>query len=310
MSKFKLVCLVACLIFSLAVFSGLIEQQVAAAKSKELSTLTPISSEQASPPKERVELSVKLPILSGEAESSFMFNVNLSYTGGEEPKLFDLHTEGPADWMTWVQTSTGQRIPAIELDPEKTYPETIVVYATGLLWKLPEPDEYTIRLEVAGHDTGEPRDSRELTAIVTSRTDFLVKTTSGRLNIKAKAGKESYLSVIVTNIGSTVLDKVTFSSSNPEEWSITFKPEKIESLSPDRSEEIEVAIKPPSETIAGDYMVTLRFDSDPKPSVTELPELDIRVMVSTPTKWGWIGIGIVIAVIAGLAVTFTRLGRR
>ena len=310
MNKFKLTCLAFCLILALAVFSGLIDQQVVMAKYKELSGSPALSAEQASPSEEKIEISTKYPVLSGEAESPFMFNVDLLYTGGDEEKIFDFHTEGPADWMTWVQTSSGQRVEAIQLDPKKTYPETIVVYATGLLWKMPEPGEYTIRLEVVGRDIGGSKDSMEFTAVVNSRTDFLVNTTTGRLNIKAKAGEESHLSVNVANIGSTVLDKVTFSTTKPEKWSITFKPEKIESLSPDHSEEVEVTIKPPSKTIAGDYMVTLKFDSDPKPSVSELPELDIRVTVSTPTKWGWIGMGIVIAVIAGLAVTFTRLGRR
>jgi uncharacterized membrane protein len=163
---------------------------------------------------------------------------------------------------------------------------------------------------VAEANTGEPKNSIEFKAIVTGRTDFIVQTKTERLNIKAKAGEYSYFPIVVTNLGTTILDKVTFSSKKPEEWSVTFKPEKLESLSQDYSEEIEVAIKPPSKTIAGDYMITLEFDSDPRPSVTELPELDIRVTVSTPSKWGWIGAGIVIAVIAGLAVTFTRLGRR
>jgi len=73
--------------------------------------------------------------------------------------------------------------------------------------------------------------------------------------------------------------------------------------------EIEVTVKPPSKTIAGDYMTTLKFDADPELS-TAPPELEIRVTVSTPTKWGWIGAGIIAAVIAGLVVGFRRFGRR
>jgi uncharacterized membrane protein len=38
--------------------------------------------------------------------------------------------------------------------------------------------------------------------------------------------------------------------------------------------------------------------------------IDVRVTVLTPTIWGWVGIGIVVLVIAGLAVMFMRLGRR
>lgn len=313
MNKFKLACFIACLTLSLVVFTGLIDQQVAAAKSKEVSISPPTLLAQASQPEEKIELITKFPELSGEADLPFSFDVELSYKGGEQRKLFDFHTEGPPDWLVDVRSSgygAQKIIPSIYLDPKATYPEKITVVAQGLPWKLPEPGEYIIRLEVAEASTGEPKNSIEFKAIVTGRTDFIVKTKTERLNIKAKAGEYSYFPIIVTNLGTTVLDKVTSSSKKPEEWSVTFKPEKLESLSQDYSEEVEVAIKPPSKTIAGDYMVTLKFDSDPRPSVTELPELDIRVTVSTPTKWGWIGVGIVIAVIAGLAVTFTRLGRR
>jgi len=37
---------------------------------------------------------------------------------------------------------------------------------------------------------------------------------------------------------------------------------------------------------------------------------EIRVTVETPTIWGIIGIGIIVIVIVGVAIIFTRLGRR
>ena len=314
MNKPRLACFGVYLLLCLAMFGGLITQAVVEAKSDEVSSLPPALPAQASPSEEKIELFTKFPELSGEAESYFRFEVELSYKGEEQKKLFNFYTEGPVDWVVDVRSApygeAEKFIPSMYLDPEATYPERIIVVARGLPWKLPKPGEYGIRLEVAEAISGEPNGSIELKAIVTGRSDFLVKTASGRLNTKAKAGEYSYLPIMVKNIGTTVLDKITFSSDKPEDWSITFKPERIEILSPDSSEEVEVAIKPPPKTIAGDYMFTLKFDSDPKPSVTELPELDIRVTVSTPTHWGWIGVGIVAAVIAGLTVAFTRLGRR
>ncbi len=308
MNKVKLACLVACITLCLAMFGGLVNQRAIVG-----------AEEPTSLPEEKVELSCKFPELSGEAEQYFKFDVQLSYEGGEQKKLFDFYTEGPPDWVIDVRSGaygeTEKIIPSIYLDPEKGYAEQIAVVARGVPWRLPEPGEYTIRLKVAEDSSGEPKDSIEFKVMVTGRSDFMVQTTSGRLNIKAKAGESSYLPIIVTNIGTTVLDKVTFSSSKPtgvggEEWSITFKPEKIESLSPGSSEEVEVVVKPPSKTIAGDYPVTLNFDSEPKSSVNAPPKLEIRVAVSTPSHWGWIGLGIVIAVIAGLVVGFRQLGRR
>lgn len=303
MNMSKLACLAFCFLLSLAVFSGLITQATAIAQPED----------QAPPPEERIELSTKYPAVSGPADTVFQFEVELNYVWGDKTRYFEFSLEGPTGWLAYVQKSTyeTEQIPGLNLDAMKLYPEKVVVVAVAPFWLFPEPGDYIIKLEAAA---GEIKGSIDLTARITARYDFMVETATGRLNINATAGKESHLTIAVTNIGTASLDKVTFSSSKPsgiagEEWSITFKPDKIESLPPGDKQEVEVTIKPPSKTIAGDYMTTLRFYSDPKPS-TELPKLDIRVAVGTSTKWGLIAVGIVVAVIAGLVVGFRQLGRR
>ena len=312
MNKFKLVSLMACLILCLVLFSGLISQQAAMAKSEQVNGASLISSEQASPPEEKIELSTKYPAVSGPADTVFKFEVDLNYVG-EETRYFEFSLEKPTDWLALVQKSAyaEEQIPGLNLEPTIYTPEKVVVVVIAPFWLYPEPGEYTIRLEAAAEEI---KGSIDLTARITARYGFSVETATGRLNIKATSGKESYLPITITNTGTATLDKVTFYSSKPsgiagEEWSVTFKPDKIESLSPGDNREVEVTIKPPSKTIAGDYMTTLRFNSDPKPS-TELPKLEIRVAVGTSTKWGLIAVGIVVAVIAGLVVGFRQLGRR
>ncbi len=303
MNKSKLACLVACLALCLAMFSSLITQAAVGAQPEE----------QVPPPEAKIELETKYPIRSGASDTLFRFEVELSYTGGEEPLLFELSAEGPPDWYVRVQESTyaEEELPAVVIEPGKTYPEKVAVTAIAPFWLFPEPGDYNVRLQAAaGSVTG----SIDLTARITASYNFAVETRTGRLNMKATAGKESHLSIIVTNIGTATLDKITLSSSKPsgiggEEWSITFEPDKVEALEPFDEQEVEVTVKPPPKTIAGDYMTTLRFDSDPDPS-TAPPKLDIRVTVGTSTKWGWIGAGIVVAVIAGLVVGFRQFGRR
>ena len=298
MTKSKLVCLIACLVLCLTILTALMSQVATA--------------EPENPPSpEEIKLGTKYPVLSGPDDTTFQFEVELTYTGGNEKRDFDLMVRGPSGWATLIQQSTYEtkQISSIRLDPTVLYPETVLVVAKAPYWLYPEAKEYTITFEAAGAKTGNPKNSLELTARITARYGFSAATKSGRLNTKATAGKESYLPIVITNSGTATLDKVTFSSTKPEGWSITFKPDKIEALAAGAEQEVEVAIKPPSNTIAGDYMTTVTFDSEPKSS-SELPELDIRVTVTTPVKWGWIGVGIIVAVIAGLVVTFTRLGRR
>jgi uncharacterized membrane protein len=295
MNKFKVACLLVSLVFSLAIFGALINQATVAGQT------------------EKIELNSKYPIRPGPSDIAFQFDVELMYSGGEEPLTFELSAEGPDGWLVRIQQSAYEatEISAIRLDPTRTYPETIVVSAVAPYWLFPEPGDYTITLKAAA---GEVKDSIDLTARITARYDFLVQTETERLNIKATAGKESHLTVIITNLGTAPLNQITFRSVKPkaiagEAWSVTFNPDKIENLNPWDEREVEVVIKPPPKTIAGDYMTTLEFNSDPQTSI-EPPELEIRVTVGTSTKWGWIGAGIVVAVIAALYFTFRRFGRR
>jgi len=300
MNKLKVACLLVGLVFSLAMCGGLITQQMVAAQEEEVQ-------------EEEVELNCKYPIRSGPSNTIFGFSVELSYSGGEQPLLFELSAEGPDGWQVVIYESvtTNKEIPAIQLDPDKTYPETIVVNAMAPYWSFPEPGDYDITLKVA---SGEITGNLDLTARISASYDYSVETEDERLNIKATAGEESHLTIIITNLGTAPLDKITFRSTKPtaianEAWSVTFSPDKIEDLKPYDEQQVQVVIKPPPKSIAGDYMTTLSFNSDPA-AATAPPELDIRVTVGTATRWGWIGAGIVVAVIVGLFFGFRQLGRR
>ena len=315
MSRIKAVCLITCIIFGLVVLFGVVNRPVAMARAKEAISPGVILLEQASPPdeetseepEEKIEFETKYPVLSGAADRIFEFEVKLTYSGGEEARDFELNIEAPEGWLAYVCESTynkDKEISSIRLDPSLT--STVGVIAMAPFWLYPEPGEYTITLEAASEKI---KGSFDLISKITARFDFYVQTKleGGRLNIKAESGKESYLPLEVINTGTAALNKVTFSSINPEGWRVTFNPEKIESLPAGDSQEVEVSIKPPAKTIAGDYMITLRFAGDPS---SHANDLNIRVTVGTSTKWGLIGVGIVVAIIAGLAVAFTRLGRR
>jgi uncharacterized repeat protein (TIGR01451 family) len=308
MNKFRLGCLIGCFaLLCLATFGGLLSQPIASAQSEE--------EDEAPPPEETFELEAKYPALSGPADTTFEFEVGLSFLHGKEAREFELSTGGPEGWLAYVCKSTyetDQQLTAIRLETYSVS-EKVVVIAIAPFWLFPEPGDYTVVLEAVSKDL-KLRDSIELTATITARYELAAETTSGRLNTKATAGKESSFSITVTNIGTATLDKVTFSSTKPsgianEEWKVTFKPENIEALAPLDEKEIEVTVKPPSKTIAGDYMTTLKFDADPDLS-SEPPELEVRVAVSSPTRWGWIGAGIIAAVAAGLVLGFRRFGRR
>jgi uncharacterized membrane protein len=315
MSRIKVMCLITGVIFGLAVFCGPAIQGMAMAESRGIASPPTILLEQASPPEEetpeedRIEFDVKYPALSAAADSAFEFEVDVRYLSADtEARDFDLSIVAPEGWITYACESkyaTEKEISAVRLEPYGIK-QSLLIMVMAPFWLYPEPGDYTIKLVAT---SGEITGSVAFTAKITARYDFsaATKLEGGRLNIKAESGKESYLPISVTNTGTAPLDKITLSSNRPGGWSVTFNPEKIEALSPGASQEVEVVVKPPEKTIAGDYTISLKFAGEPS---SHADDLAIRVTVGTSTKWGLVGVGIVVAIIAGLAVTFMRLGRR
>jgi uncharacterized membrane protein len=129
---------------------------------------------------------------------------------------------------------------------------------------------------------------------------------SQRYNTNATAGKDNFYAVDLANLSTAAVDKVNFSSTKPEGWTITFEPKELESLAALDSKTLEVNIKPPPETVAGDYVITLQASG----TQTVAPEIQVRVTVETPTIWGWVGVAIIFIVIIGLVFVFMRFSRR
>ncbi len=256
------------------------------------------------PPEEKLELICKFPTFEGKSGDSFEFEVGLRWLGSET-KAFDLAiTEVPPKWSaTIVAGYPEKKIPVLGLEAEMKYPETIKVRLAPSPGELPEPGEYGVTLEAS---SGDIKETIELKAVVTALYRFYFATASGRLNTEVSAGKENHLSLIVANTGTAVIDKIDLLSSKPSGWNITFSPDKMESLEPGLAREVDVVIKPPRKTIAGDYMITMTAISKD----LSAREIELRVTALTPTVWGWVAILIVLAVIAGLGVIFRRLGRR
>ena len=91
----------------------------------------------------------------------------------------------------------------------------------------------------------------------------------------------------------------------PENWEVEFNPETINALEPDALEQVEVTITPYDDALVGDYSVGVDVNGE-KASKS----IEFRVTVKASTAWGWIGIGIIVVVVAGLIGLFLWLGRR
>ena len=263
---------------------------------------------------ERFRMSVKYPKIVATAAESFEFTDvkidYLTYQGQGEPRLFDFEITAPKGWTVYIteQYQKDQRIAAIRIDPGLAAPAMVRLVAVPPYALIAEPGEYAITMEATG--TGQEGDelkaSVELTAVIEAVYFLDVVSPTERYNTSATANRDNYFSLELQNNGSAVIEDITFSSDKPEGWTIEFSPDKVDSISALNFRAVEVNIKPPPRTISGDYLIFITANGEQ----TSAQKIEIRVTVETAAVGVWVGIVIILLVIAGLAYTIRRLGRR
>ena len=253
-----------------------------------------------------VILSPSFPKMDAIAGGEFVYEIEATYFGAED-RDFDLRTTAPPGWEVYMTPpyEKDKKISAVRLTTTFSAVGTkFRLVVTAPFFPLPEPGEYVITLEAVSDDGIQT--VTELTAVITARYTLAVIPSAERYNTTATVGEENVFSIEVGNLGTAPIDNITFSTTKPDGWIVEFSPEKIELLDAFSDQSVNVTIKPPTETIAGDYVVSVRASG----KQIAANEIDIRVTVESPTIWGWVGVGIILVVIAGLAVIFMRLSRR
>ncbi len=257
---------------------------------------------------ETVEVRAIHPSVEAVAGSDFVFEIQFKYVGEMlgDSKSFDLVPTAPQGWEVYFtpQFEKEKHISAIDLKPGGVaFTDKTRMVARAPFWPLPEPGDYTIVLDVVSEDM---KGTLEITAVITAAYNLLLVPAGERYDTKAKAGRDNYFSLNVGNLGTAPIDKITFSSEKPAGWSVEFTPDQVDSLEALGTQTVDINIKPPPETIAGDYMISVRASGVQRTS----QKIDIRVTVETPTIWGWVGVAIIAIVVMGLVVIFMRFSRR
>ncbi|MDP7207915.1 MAG: NEW3 domain-containing protein, partial [Candidatus Bathyarchaeota archaeon] len=119
-------------------------------------------------------------------------------------------------------------------------------------------------------------------------------------------GDSVEFNVEVTNAGLSPLTFLHLETTVPADWDVTVSPSQLASLAPMTSAIFTLSAETPSDTVAGDYIVTVQALSDQ----AESEEADLRLTAQASTSWGFLGLGLAIIAVIGLAIVFTRFKRR
>ena len=247
---------------------------------------------------DNIQINAAYPVLRGQTDSKFEFSLEVMNKGDME-RTFNLAATGPEKWEINFKPAYEQKqISSIRVKEGAN--QTVAVEVTPV--QNAASGEYPVLVRIS---SGESKAEVKLTVNLTGTYRLDAGTPNGVLSLEAMGGKTVTFSLFVKNNGSAVNRNISFASFKPENWETKFKPEKIEALAPGEMKQVEVTITPGRQSLVGDYSVGVMTNGEKADKTVEM-----RVTVKASSAWGWIGIGIILLVIAGLSVLFVKMGRR
>ena len=246
------------------------------------------------------ELTLKpdLPALRGSAKSAFEFQVKAS-NDGQADTVVNLLSKAPAGFqVTFKEAYGSQELTSLPLDAGKSKSLKVSV-------RPPEDvaaGQYPVLIAAAGD---EAKATQQLVLDITGQPTLELAGPDGRVSGDATAGKERTFNFTLKNSGTAAAEGIGFSANSPQDWKVTFSPDKIAEIAPGQSEQVAVSITPSTRSIAGDYVVQVRSHGE---GVSD--NSNFRVTVSTSTIWGVAGLGVIAAAFVVLGFSVSRYGRR
>jgi uncharacterized membrane protein len=247
---------------------------------------------------EDLVLTTSYPVLKGPTDTNFEFSVDVE-NKTDKDSIFNLSSQAPEHWeVNFKPAYEDKFFSSLRIKAGQSQSMAVAVSP----FALAEPGEYPIKIKVSSEKA---KAEVELVIVLTGTHKLVVATSTGLLSLNALRGETANLSFYVQNNGSATQTNVRFLSFQPENWKVEFKPKNIDTLAPGDLKQIELTVTPSSQALVGDYSVAVRVEGE---KANE--SLELRTTVRASTAWGWLGIGIIVLVVAGLVVLFLRMGRR
>ena len=247
---------------------------------------------------EDLALTTSYPVLKGPTDTKFEFSVEVE-NKTDKDGILNLSSQGPENWEVNFKPAYEDKFFS-SLRIKAGQSQTMAVAISPFV--LAEPGEYTIKVKVSSEKA---KAEVDLVIILTGTHKLEAATSNGLLSLNAIRGEAANLSFFVRNNGSATQSNIRFLSFKPENWKVEFDPENIDTLAPGDLKQIELTVTPSGQALVGDYSVAVRVEGE-KANET----LELRTTVRASTAWGWLGIGIIVLVVAGLVALFMRMGRR
>jgi uncharacterized membrane protein len=246
----------------------------------------------------KLSVKVKLPELRGTPKSTFDYTFTVSNDSGKDAIVrfgADMQKGFTATFTEAYGSSELSSIP-IEAGQSKEIKVAIKPPRDVAAGSYPA----RIRAEADGANA-----QTQVTLLVQGQPTLRLAGKDGRLSGEAEAGKDSPLTLVVSNDGTAAAEEIELSGTVPQNWKVEFTPKTIDKLGPGEKKDVVATITPFNKALAGDYQSSLRASAKGD-SVSS----DFRITVTTSTIWGVAGLGIIVAALLVLVGAVARFGRR
>jgi len=233
-----------------------------------------------------------------QAGSSIMYPLRVRNKGESDDQLTMKVISTPENWDA-VFMSGSIEISSFYLPADDYEDLNLVVEPPSNV----ETGDYSLVIQTESAE-GTLSEEIELKATVVGSHDVELKLSTLYTTITIRDSVE--FSVEVINAGLSPLTSLYLETAVPEDWEVTVSPSQLVSLAPRDSATFTISAETKSDTVAGDYIVTVQALSDQ----AESEEADLRVTAQASTSWGFLGIGLAVLAVIGLGIAFTRFKRR
>jgi uncharacterized membrane protein len=246
----------------------------------------------------KLSLSPQLPELRGSSHSNFEYTLTIKNDSGKK-LLVSLAAQAPQNFDTSFTEAYGtQQLTAIPVDPGKT---------KDVKLKVSPPDSvdaghYPVAVQIGAEDA---KATAQVALDITGQPKLTVAGRDGLLSMRATAGRDSSVPIVVTNTGTAPAQNIELSGTAPNGWKVSFDPKSIDRIAPNQHKEVQAVIRPSEKAIAGDYVANLNAAARGQNG-----SANFRVTVTTSTMWGVAGVGIIGAALLIMMGAVARYGRR
>lgn len=234
----------------------------------------------------------------GSNTDTFKYSTNIT-NNSEVAQTYSLSSNAPDGWdVEFDSASTSQQIASCGVSPEGSQGvEISIIPSYNTL-----PGSYKVTCTAKSPNETMTLD---LKLNVTGSYSMILTTPSGALNADAYAESDTPVVIEIQNNGASDLKNVQLSASAPTGWTVKLDKTSISSIPAGEKQDVTAYIKASTGSIVADYPVDFSATASGASAQTTF-----RVAFKAPVVWGYVGLIIILLLIAGLIGVFMKFGRR